>query len=118
MPTITTDFFSFTPEHPKLRPCNLAFMTKPQARANSNRTVMGKARQIQQTGGECCDESVYMAAQGYNAAKAWGKKMGRMIKTLATVAVLAGLGLVIYGYSVDMAPAPQPISQSVVLNGG
>jgi hypothetical protein len=62
--------------------------------------------------------NVYMLYQRYTATKKWGKKMGKAITALAAAAVLAGLGLVIYGYSVDMAPAPQPTSQSVVLNGG
>jgi hypothetical protein len=44
--------------------------------------------------------------------------MGKGITSLAAAAVLAGLGLVIYGYTVDMAPAPQSTSQSVILNGG
>lgn len=61
---------------------------------------------------------VYIVPQVQSATKKWGKHMGRAIKALATAALLAGLGLVIYGYSVDMAPAPQPISQNVVLNGG
>ncbi len=61
---------------------------------------------------------MYILSKTYTAIKKWGKKMGTAIKALAAAVVLAGLGLVIYGYSVDMAPAPQPTSQSVVLNGG
>jgi hypothetical protein len=61
---------------------------------------------------------VYILLRVHSATKKWGKNMGRAIKSLAIAAVLAGLGLVIYGYSVDMTPAPQPTSQNVVLNGG
>lgn len=44
--------------------------------------------------------------------------MGKLIKAVLGLAVFAVVGLVIYGYVVDMTPASKPISQSVVLNGG
>ncbi len=42
--------------------------------------------------------------------------MGKAIGAVFGLAVLGAFGLLVYGYSVDMAPAPSPQSQSVVLD--
>lgn len=42
--------------------------------------------------------------------------MGTAIKASLGLGVFGLIGLIIYGYSVDMAPTPQPQSLNVVLN--
>lgn len=42
--------------------------------------------------------------------------MGKVIKAATAITILAVIGLVVYGYSVDMAPPPAPQSINVVLD--
>lgn len=42
--------------------------------------------------------------------------MGFVIKAGLGLAVALVAGLAVYGYVVDMAPAPAPVTQSVLLN--